>query len=110
MTYIIPEVRDISAGATEVVSVDCIDFLDSGELLTGTPTITEDTTTDLTLSNKVVSTTALTINDRTVAIGKAVQFKVTGQVAGVTYLVFVTCSTDATIARVAKFGLKMRCV
>ena len=110
MTYIIPEVREISAGATEVVSVDCVDFLDTGELFTGTLTITEDTTTDLTLSNKVVSTASLTISDRTVAIGKAIQFKVTGQVAGVTYLVFITCTTDATVARVAKFGLKMRCV
>lgn len=110
MSYIIPDVREISAGATEVVSVDCLDFLDSGELFTGTPTITEQTTTDLTLSNKTVNIAALTINDRVVAIGKAIQFKVVGQVAGVTYLIFITCTTDSSPARVAKFGLRMRCV
>ena len=89
----------ISAGETEVGSIDFQDLLDSGELLTGTPTIVEVTTTALTLSNKVVNTAALTIDGRAVAIGKAVQFKTVGQVAGVTYRIRITVTTDATVAR-----------
>jgi len=91
---------EMSAGGTRNVAIDYTDKLDSGELLTGTPTIVEVTTNDLTLSNKVVSTGSLTILGATVAAGAAVQFKV---VAGSgllgTYTIRVTVSTDATVAQ-----------
>ena len=64
--------------------------------MTGTPTITEDTTSDLTLSNKIVSTADLTINDKTVVTGRAVQFRVSGGTAGVTYTISIQVGTDST--------------
>lgn len=91
----------VSAGDVEMVGIDYTDWLDSGELLTGTPTVAEVTTTDLTLSNKAVNSTAVTILGTSVAVGKAVQFKMSGQSAGKTYRVRVTVSTDATPARTA---------
>lgn len=78
--------------------------LDSGEVLTGTPTVEEETTTDLTIANKAVNTSALTINGKNVPIGEAVQFKVSGQqamgsAASGTYKIKITVSTDATPAQ-----------
>ncbi len=100
----------ISAGDVETIAIDYIDQLDTGELLTGTPTIAEVTTTDLTLSNKAVSTGTLTILGRTVSPGKAVQCTVSGQQAGTTYTIRVTVSTDATTPRTFVRDIKLACV
>ena len=87
------------AAEERLVSVSLAGKLDSGELLTGTPTIVEVTTSDLTLANKAVSTAQLTISGRTVAIGQAVQFKVSGGTAGTTYTIRITVTTDSTPAQ-----------
>lgn len=90
----------MSAGGTRNVAIDFTDELDSGELLTGTPTIVEVTTSDLTLANKVVSTGSLTILGNTVATGAAVQFSVAaGSSLLGTYRIRITCGTDATVAQ-----------
>lgn len=72
--------------------------LDSGELLTGTPTVSA-TPSGLTFASIKVNTVALTINGATVAIGKAVQFKVTGGSSDVKYQIEASCGTDATPAQ-----------
>jgi len=82
-----PQDRTIPPGAVELFSVDFQDSLDSGITLTGTPSVTEvneddvaaGSGADLTINNVAVSTAALTINDRSVAIGLAVQFLVQGR-------------------------------
>lgn len=87
------------------VAVSFSEMLDAGELLSGTPTITEvagtgSPTTDLTLSNKVVSTAELTINDVAVPTGEAIQFSVTGgTVANSPYSITISVGTDATPAQ-----------
>lgn len=81
------------------VAVDMKGKLDTGELLTGTPTVVEEVTTALTLSSKVVNTTQLVINGRTVAIGEAVQFRVSGGLANQTYSIRVTVTTTSTPAQ-----------
>ena len=87
-------------GETLLFAVSFDGVLDSGELLTGAPTVVEQTTSDLTFANETVSTAALTINHQTVAIGKAVQFKVIGHlVANSPYTLAITCSTDSTPAQ-----------
>ena len=78
------------------VAVDFTDELDAGELLTGTPTVTEAT---LTIGNIAINTAPLTINGRTVAIGAAVQFNVSGGTATTTYDIKVSVDTDATPAQ-----------
>jgi len=85
----------ISVGDTDIAKIDYTDYLDSTELLTGTPTVAEVTTTDLTLTNKTVNATEVRILERDVAIGKAVQFKVSGQKINTEYSIRVTASTDA---------------
>lgn len=71
--------------------------LDDGELLTGTPTITEVDTTDLVITSKAVSTTALVINGVSVPAGMAVQCKIdgSGMTARQAYRVYIQCDTDA---------------
>lgn len=78
------------------VAVSFVGKLDVGELLNGTPTVVEVGSTDLTITNVGINIVALTINDKAVIIGRAVQFKVTGGVAGVTYILRLTSTTDAS--------------
>jgi len=73
--------------------------LEPGELLTGTPTVVEQTTSDLTISNVKVSTVSLTIKGITTAIGAAVQFHALGFKTGVSYDLLVTAVTDSTPAQ-----------
>lgn len=68
-------------GAERNVAVSFSGELDSGEALTGVPLITEDTTSDLTISNKTISTEILTINGVSVPVGGAVQCHVVGFVS-----------------------------
>ena len=100
MPITLPEVYTISVGETELVSIDYSRHLDNGELLTGTPTVVEVTTSDLTLANKQVNTVAYVHQYGTAEIGWAVQFSVSGQmVANSPYTIRVTVSTDASIVR-----------
>jgi len=85
----------ISVGDIDHPRVDYTNFLDSTELLTGTPTVVEITTTDLTITTKVINTAEVRILERDVAIGKAVLFKVSGQKANTEYTIRITVSTDA---------------
>jgi hypothetical protein len=95
-----PQRQTCRVGEARTPAVSFVGVLESGELLTGTPTVVEVTTSDLTITNEVVNTAAITINSKSVAIGQAVQFKVTGQAAASSpYTLRVTASTDADPAQ-----------
>ena len=95
-----PERPVIVPAEVRLFSVSFDKTLDSGESLTGTPTVAEQTTTDLTITNKVVSAAALTIKGESVPAGRAVQFKVSGQlVASSPYTIKITCTTDSSPAQ-----------
>ena len=89
------QIRVKGSDETRNVAISYVDKLESSELLTGTPTIT-DSTGDLTLSNKVISTGALTINGISVAAGAAVTFTIAGGTAATTYDIRIQTTTDAT--------------
>jgi hypothetical protein len=97
VTIELQEERYISAGTFVPVAIDYTKWLDGADLLTGIPTVTEVGTSGLTLASKVINTAALTINDRTAAIGKAVQFTVVtpSNGAGTNYVVVVTATSVA---------------
>lgn len=94
-----PQIQCKTASESRNVAVSFQGKLDSGELLTGTPTVTEVTTSDLTLSSKAVSTTALTIDGVSNAVGEAVTFNVSGGTAGETYTIFISAGTNSTPAQ-----------
>jgi hypothetical protein len=102
MTITLPQMPVISVADVEVFAIDYTDVLDDAETITGTPTVAEQTTTDLTISNVSVNSVAMTILDKSVGIGKAVQFKVVNQKVNTTYTLLVTVGTTSTPARTLK--------
>ena len=104
--------RSMSAGSTAVAfAANFTDWLDSGELIASV-TISEAVTTALTLSSKAVSTAELTIKGETAAIGTAAQCMIdaTNAVAGTTYTLIVTPTTDSTPPRSEVFYFEIECV
>lgn len=93
-----PQIGTKKASEVRNAAVDFSGKLDSGESLTGTPTVTA-TPSGLTFANVAVSTGTLTINGSSVAAGKAVQFKVTGGTSYLMYDVSVSCGTNSTPAQ-----------
>lgn len=96
MTQTAPQIPTKTESETLNGAISFVNRLDSGELLTGTPAITEIGTSDLTITNNVVNTAQLIINNETVAIGQAVQYSISGGNANTTYILSVSCGTDAT--------------
>lgn len=92
MSFTADEIAEISTDEVRVVSVDFTGKLDSGELLSGTPTITADAGAGLTLTNKTVNSEAITVNGSACAIGQAVQFK-----------------ADATSANAGRWAVEIVC-
>jgi len=102
--------QEKTASEVRTISVSFSGKLDSGELCTGTPTITEVTSSDLTLASKAVSTEILVINGVSTPIGEAVQCSVTGGTAGTTYEIKIAVSTDATPAQTLYGTIKLKVV
>jgi len=85
-------------GETKKFGVDCTNILEDGELLTGTPTVAEETTSDLSISEEQVNVAAVTLNGESVAIGKAVLFYASGFLkASAPYTIKITATTDAAV-------------
>ena len=103
-----PEIRFITSGETRNVAVDMTGKLDSGETLTGTPTVTVSPTGP-TLSNKAVNTSTLVINGSSVTAGYAIQFKITGATAGTLYTITCTCGTTSTPAQTLVEYVMVQC-
>ncbi len=102
-----PQIQCKTANEVRLVAVSFQGKLDSGELLTGTPTIVEVTTSALTLANKAVSTAALTIDGVSNATGEAVQFSVSGGTAGTQYTINVQVGTDSSPAQTLEVNLTL---
>lgn len=103
-------VPSVSEGDTDTLAADFTELLDAGETLTGTPTIVEVTTADLTIVSKSINIGELLILNRTVAVGMAVQCKISGQQNNTDdspklYRIRITVSTTAgrTFVRDATF-------
>ena len=104
------EIHSMTIPETRIISVSFVNKLSSGELLTGTPTVAEETTSHLTITNAAVNTVALTISGVSVAVGQAVQFLVaaSGATADTLYNVDVLCGTDATLAQTLNGEVRIR--
>ena len=87
----------IQVGEIRNCAIDFSDVLDTDESFTGTVTITG--TAAVTLDNKAISDSTLTINGREVDSGKAITYRVEGVSAAADIPIKVTCSTDASPAQ-----------
>lgn len=98
-----PQRPVFTVGEENLLSVSYDGRLESGEVLTGTPTAIEKTTSDLTITNVSVSSTALIINNKSVAAGRAIQCFVVGHiVVNAPYTVNFTATTDSSPAQTKK--------
>jgi hypothetical protein len=93
------QVRGKAESEVRNVAVEYTGKLDSGELLTGSPTVAEVGSSDLTIANVAVSSATLTINGVSALAGQAVTFNVTGGAAGRQYKIQITAATDSTPAQ-----------
>lgn len=93
---IVLDFRTISEGATRVVKINCTRELSDTEILVGTPVVTERTTTDLTITEKVVSPIIETVEGNAVAIGKCIRFALLGAKADYAYVIDVSCYTSSS--------------
>lgn len=84
-----------SVAETRNVAVSFVGELDSGELLTGTPTVVASPTGP-TISNIARNSAQITVDDEVAAIDQAVTFTVSGVTANVNYVLTVTCATSAS--------------
>lgn len=102
-----PQIPCFVEGETRNGKASFASKLDAGELLTGTPTITEIGTTDLTFANVALSTAVQLINGIEVAAAAAVNWKVTGFIANKAYRLLITGNTTAvpaqTLRGIARF-------
>lgn len=85
------QVRTITTAEARNVSVDMRSFLDSGESLTGTPTV--QGSDNLTIASAQVNTADRVVNGQTVSAGGAVQFTVSCSTPG-TYPIEILVATD----------------
>lgn len=99
------EIPVVSEGDTDVGAISFDELLDSGESISSVSSVSEVTSSDLTIANVGKNASSLVIDGRTVTAGRAAQFSVSGQQddggeddAG-TYRLRVTIVTDSTPAR-----------
>lgn len=96
-------------GETRVGRISFDGKLETGESLTGSPTITDitgDSPSDLTIGDETISTATLEILGVDISAGRALTFSVTGQQADKEYELSVSCGTDATPAQTLKGFIK----
>lgn len=91
------EVGAVLAGEVRNIGIDCKGVLDTGELLSGTPSVAEQDSSHLSISSEQVSTEAKTINGRSVPTGEAVLCRVdaSGAVKNRSYRLKISCVTTA---------------
>lgn len=92
----------VSVGDTELISINYTDHLNSAEVLTEPVTVAEVSTTDLTIGSAAVnSATYIEVEtEDTVAVGKAVQFMVSGGHENIAYTIRITVTTNSSPARI----------
>ena len=99
MTIKAKELPRKSTNDTDAGAVSFALELRSGELLTGTPTAEEQTTSALTLSNIGLNSGTVDIANQTTLANQAITFSVAGGSSGTLYSIKVTCGTDSSPAR-----------
>ena len=83
------QIPTLVAGEVRNGAVSFAARLDEGELLTGVPTVTEETTTDLTIDNVGRNGSQINVLGQAVAANQAVLFRVAGAVAGRLYILLL---------------------
>lgn len=95
--HVAPQRPHKSEAGIRNASVSLFGFLDDNELLQGTPTIIEQITTDLIITNGRINTVPITINNEIVLSGHAVLCSIAGGLKGGSpYKIKITVMTNAS--------------
>ena len=101
-----PDIRTIGTGETRTIRVGLQNALETSVTLT-LSSITEVTTSDLTLANKAVNTATFNVVEHgvitTVAIGQGVEFSCSGGTAGKQYKVRIVATTSDAVAQTIEY-------
>ena len=100
------ESQTISAGDTRTAYVDVTDELITGETVTGSPSVTELNSSDLTLGTPAILASDVVYKETTYPASKGVSFTVTGGTAGVIYTIKATIATTESNTMVFELPLK----
>lgn len=87
------QIQQKRSNETRNAAVDFTNVLPSGISLTGTPTVTEQTTSDLTVASVALGTGSRVINGTTVETSKWVSFSVAGGNSGQSYTLDVSATS-----------------
>jgi len=98
------------AGETRTIVVPFIDKLREGEVLTGTPTVTELVTAALTITDVVVTSQDVTIRGQVIDSGKAVQFSVSGGTARTDYTIRVTAAGNSSPIQTLIYDMRLHVI
>lgn len=108
MAVTIQPTKTLSAGSTEIFSLDCQRWLDSGEIIAD---VSATADTGLTVSNAAVNSSAKVIDGVQSPANQSVSMKVvTAASASGALNVTVTLTTDSSPARVVPFKLPVNVV
>jgi hypothetical protein len=102
------EYQEISVGDTRTAYVDCQDELITGETVTGSPTVAEVTTSDLTLGTPAILAADVVYKGVTYPQDKGISFTVTGGTVNTTYTILATIATSESNTMI--FHLPLRFV
>lgn len=94
-----------------VYTFRCTNLLAAGEVITGTPTVTDTTThatSSITISGIAANATEVTVDGKTTAIGKAVQCRISGGADSADHVLTCTFSTDDSNTKVTGGTLLVR--
>lgn len=90
----------IAEGETRNGKVSFAALLDAGESLTGTPTIEEEETSDLTITEVSVNPSATLVNHVSVPAARVVLYRVSGALAAHSpYRIKITVATSASLSQ-----------
>lgn len=98
---IAPERWTKTTGETIIVSIDCGGLLDSGETIDSIASVS-GSPSGLTISNSAKNASTLTINNRSVSAGQAVQCTVSGGTQSTLYTITATVVTTAAQTRIGR--------
>lgn len=107
MTIKAKQIQQKSPGETMQARVSFQDLLVDSDVLTGTPTVAEQTTTDLTITSVELNGSSVTVLGETVTANNVVMFKVAGGTEDKLYTIRVTVSTTGGSTFVRDVSLRI---
>ncbi len=107
MSITAPQIQTKHPDEDVAVTCNFQHLLDTGETLVGTPTVTEETSSGITVGASVVTPTDMSINNSTVSAGLAAQVRISGGTAGAWCTLKISVVTSSGNIRIGKCNVQI---